>query len=59
LTSNVHAGGVSSEEANMKAVAINATGGPEQLTLADVSDPVPGSGEVPTAIRRTAAWLLH
>jgi NADPH:quinone reductase-like Zn-dependent oxidoreductase len=46
LASNVHAGGVSAEEANMKAVVINATGGPEQLTLADMSDPVPGLGEL-------------
>lgn len=30
----------------MKAVVIHATGGPEQLTLADMPDPVPGPGEV-------------
>jgi NADPH2:quinone reductase len=30
----------------MKAVVIHATGGPEQLTLADLPDPVPGPGEV-------------
>lgn len=30
----------------MKAVVINATGGPEQLTVADMPDPVPGPGEV-------------
>ena len=30
----------------MKAVVINATGGPEQLTLADMPDPTPGPGEV-------------
>jgi len=30
----------------MKAVVIHATGGPEQLTLAEVPDPVPGAGEV-------------
>ena len=30
----------------MKAVVIHATGGPEQLTLADMPDPVPGRGEV-------------
>ena len=30
----------------MKAVVIHATGGPEQLTLADMPDPVPGAGEV-------------
>lgn len=30
----------------MKAVVIHATGGPEQLVLADLPDPVPGPGEV-------------
>jgi D-arabinose 1-dehydrogenase-like Zn-dependent alcohol dehydrogenase len=30
----------------MKAVVIHATGGPEQLVLADLPDPVPGAGEV-------------
>ena len=30
----------------MKAVVIHATGGPEQLTVADMPDPVPGPGEV-------------
>jgi NADPH2:quinone reductase len=30
----------------VKAVVINATGGPEQLTLAEMPDPVPGPGEV-------------
>ncbi|MFO1080324.1 MAG: zinc-binding dehydrogenase [Reyranellaceae bacterium] len=30
----------------MKAVVIHATGGPEQLTVAEVPDPVPGPGEV-------------
>ncbi|MBV8187285.1 MAG: zinc-binding dehydrogenase [Alphaproteobacteria bacterium] len=30
----------------MRAVVIHATGGPEQLTVADVPDPVPGPGEV-------------
>ena len=30
----------------MKAVVIHATGGPEQLTLADMPDPVPSAGEV-------------
>jgi NADPH2:quinone reductase len=30
----------------MKAVVIHATGGPEQLVLADRPDPVPGAGEV-------------
>ncbi|MDP2330115.1 MAG: zinc-binding dehydrogenase [Reyranella sp.] len=30
----------------MKAVVIHATGGPEQLTVAELPDPVPGSGEV-------------
>jgi NADPH2:quinone reductase len=30
----------------MKAVVIHATGGPEQLTLADMPDPVAGAGEV-------------
>ena len=30
----------------MKAVVIRATGGPEQLSLAEVPDPVPGPGEV-------------
>ena len=30
----------------MKAVVIHATGGPDQLTLADMPDPVPGKGEV-------------
>ena len=30
----------------MKAVVIHATGGPEQLTLADLPDPMPGPGEV-------------
>ena len=30
----------------MKAVVIHATGGPEQLTLADVADPLAGPGEV-------------
>src|SRR5258708_14334077 len=30
----------------MKAVVIHATGGPEQLTVADRPDPVPGPGEV-------------
>ena len=30
----------------MKAVVIHATGGPEQLALAELSDPVPGLGEV-------------
>ena len=30
----------------MKAVVIHATGGPEQLVLAEVPDPVPGAGEV-------------
>jgi len=30
----------------MKAVVIHATGGPEQLTLAELPDPVPGPGEV-------------
>ena len=30
----------------MKAVVINAIGGPEQLTVADMPDPVPGPGEV-------------
>ncbi len=30
----------------MKAVVIHATGGPEQLTLAEMPDPVPGPGEV-------------
>src|SRR5258708_9626518 len=30
----------------MKAVVIHATGGPDQLTLADMPDPVPGAGEV-------------
>jgi NADPH:quinone reductase len=30
----------------MKAVVIHATGGPEQLSLAELPDPVPGSGEV-------------
>src|SRR4029077_9904364 len=30
----------------MKAVVIHATGGPEQLTVADMPDPAPGPGEV-------------
>ncbi len=30
----------------MKAVVIHATGGPEQLTVAELPDPVPGPGEV-------------
>ena len=30
----------------MKAVVIHATGGPDQLTLAEMPDPVPGAGEV-------------
>ncbi len=30
----------------MKAVVIHAVGGPEQLTLAEMPDPVPGTGEV-------------
>jgi len=30
----------------MKAVVIHATGGPEQLVLAELPDPVPGAGEV-------------
>ena len=30
----------------MKAVVIHATGGPEQLTLAEMPDPLPGPGEV-------------
>jgi NADPH2:quinone reductase len=30
----------------MKAVVIHALGGPDQLTLADMPDPVPGAGEV-------------
>jgi NADPH2:quinone reductase len=30
----------------MKAVVIHATGGPEQLSVADLPDPVPGPGEV-------------
>ena len=30
----------------MKAVVIHAKGGPEQLVLADMPDPVPGPGEV-------------
>ena len=30
----------------MKAVVIHATGGPEQLVVADLPDPVPGPGEV-------------
>ncbi len=30
----------------MKAVVIHATGGPEQLVVADLPDPVPGAGEV-------------
>jgi NADPH2:quinone reductase len=33
-------------EENVKAVVIHATGGPEQLVLAEVPDPVPGAGEV-------------
>ena len=34
------------EDFSVKAVVIHATGGPEQLTLADMPDPVPGPGEV-------------
>ena len=30
----------------MKAVVIHALGGPDQLTLAEMPDPVPGAGEV-------------
>lgn len=30
----------------MKAVVIHATGGPEQLVLAELPDPMPGAGEV-------------
>ena len=30
----------------MKAVVIHAKGGPDQLVLADMRDPVPGAGEV-------------
>jgi NADPH:quinone reductase len=30
----------------MKAVVIHALGGPDQLTLAEMPDPVPGVGEV-------------
>ena len=33
-------------EVYMKAVVIHATGGPEQLTVADMPDPAPGPGEV-------------
>jgi NADPH2:quinone reductase len=33
-------------EENVKAVVIHATGGPEQLVLAEVPDPMPGPGEV-------------
>ena len=31
----------------MKAVVIHALGGPDQLTLAEMPDPVPGAGEGP------------
>jgi NADPH2:quinone reductase len=34
----------------MKAVVIHATGGPEQLVVTDLSDPVPGPGEVLLAV---------
>ena len=35
----------------MRAVLVKEFGGPEQLRIADVADPVPGSGQVRAAVR--------
>src|SRR6478735_867240 len=45
LHGSCNARGVLREE-NVKAVVIHAIGGPEQLVLGDMPDPVPGPGEV-------------
>ena len=42
----------------MKAVVIHATGGPEQLALAELSDPVPGLGDGPAGQRRLVSVLV-
>ncbi len=39
------------EEALLKAVVVREFGGPEQLRLAEVADPVPGPGQVRVAVR--------
>jgi len=46
---NLDATGV--EEARLKAVVVREFGGPEQLHLAEVADPVPGAGQVRVAVR--------
>jgi NADPH:quinone reductase-like Zn-dependent oxidoreductase len=38
------------DEAVLKAVVVSGFGGPEQLRLAEVADPVPGPGQVRMAV---------
>jgi NADPH:quinone reductase-like Zn-dependent oxidoreductase len=42
----------------LKAVLVSEFGEPEQLRLADVADPMPGSGQIRVAVRAARGGLL-